>query len=257
MRKRHRKTPRLVWINPEAISGGLRRTLRKKVFGRQGAVRGVQEPANKSEGRSLLPPPDSGNRGLGNANEPTEIGVRDLHLGEVIIQGVHQPLLTSGVNQGQDVTYTRRHGQDQPDVESPTAMRKKAPPGSLLKQELDRPFISEWRRYRALNQEELASRVEERTGRSFTTATLSRIENAKQPYNQRQLEALAWALGCRPADLLIRDPLRPGAVWSIHDSLLRATPVVQEQIGRVVEAMVAEKIEEDPPILPKKRKKAG
>lgn len=97
--------------------------------------------------------------------------------------------------------------------------RKKAPPGALLKRPLKRPFIAEWRAYRGLSQESLADRVEELIGLSFTASTLSRIENAKRPYSQRQLEALAEALRCSPADLIMRDPTKEAALWSIWDAL--------------------------------------
>jgi len=119
-------------------------------------------------------------------------------------------------------------------------MRKKAPPGSLLKRKLRVPFIANWREYRTLSQEQLAARVEDLLGTSFSTSTLSRIENAKSPYNQRQLEALSVALECSTADLLIRDPLRPDAIWSIYDNLRKATPAQRERIQRVTDALLAD-----------------
>ncbi|PZQ82679.1 MAG: hypothetical protein DI549_10900 [Ancylobacter novellus] len=97
--------------------------------------------------------------------------------------------------------------------------RKKAPPGALLKRPLKRPYIAEWRAARNLSQETLAGRVEELLGTSFTATTLSRIENAKSPYSQRQLEALAEALRCAPADLIMRDPTKTDAPWSIWEKL--------------------------------------
>ena len=97
--------------------------------------------------------------------------------------------------------------------------RKKAPPGALLKRPLKRPFIAEWRAARNLSQESLSGRVEELLGTSFTATTLSRIENAKSPYSQRQLEAIAEALRCSPADLIMRDPSKTDAPWSIWDKL--------------------------------------
>lgn len=72
-------------------------------------------------------------------------------------------------------------------------------------------FIKAWRKHRSLNQEWLADAI------GITTASLSRIENGKQPYNQRQLEQIAKALKCDPADLLSQDPASPVAeiieVW--------------------------------------------
>jgi transcriptional regulator with XRE-family HTH domain len=97
---------------------------------------------------------------------------------------------------------------------------RKAPVGSLLKKPLSPNFIREWRKYRNdMTQEVLAERVAEWLGTSFTPATLSRIENRKSPYNQRQLDALADALNCGPADLIIRNPLDTEAPWSIWERL--------------------------------------
>ena len=70
-----------------------------------------------------------------------------------------------------------------------------------------------------LTQERLAERIAELLGTSFTAATLSRIENSKSPYSQRQLDVLAIALQCAPGDLLMRNPLDPAAPWSLWDQL--------------------------------------
>lgn len=45
-----------------------------------------------------------------------------------------------------------------------------------------------------------------------TTASLSRLENGKQPYSQRILEALADIYDCEPGELLQRDPTKEGDV---------------------------------------------
>lgn len=119
--------------------------------------------------------------------------------------------------------------------------RKKAPPGALLKRPLTPPFIAEWRKFRSgMTQEALAARVEDLLGMSFTTSTLSRIEKGVSPYNQRQLEAIASALGCQPADLLNRNPLVEDAPWSLVDHLQKASPERQRAILRVVSAMLDE-----------------
>ena len=98
--------------------------------------------------------------------------------------------------------------------------RKKAPVGSLLKRPLSRNFIEQWRLYRnEMTQERLAERVAEYLGTSFTSATLSRIENSKSPYSQRQLDALAWALNCSQGDLLSRDPFNPQDIWTVWNRL--------------------------------------
>lgn len=77
-------------------------------------------------------------------------------------------------------------------------------------------FIRHWREYRGLSLERLADRL------STTKASLSRIERGLQPYSQPLLEALAEALICTPADLLMRNPLDPDGIWSIWDNIPEA-----------------------------------
>jgi transcriptional regulator with XRE-family HTH domain len=60
--------------------------------------------------------------------------------------------------------------------------------------------LLEWRKHRDFSQEELADRV------GTTAATVSRLENGKQPYTQPLLELLAEALRCEPADIIMRPP---------------------------------------------------
>ncbi len=75
------------------------------------------------------------------------------------------------------------------------------PPRIGQKRALGRNYIREWRLNARLSQDRLVERVREHIG-NFTKASLSRIENSKQPYSQPILEAIAWALNCFPADLL-------------------------------------------------------
>lgn len=63
-----------------------------------------------------------------------------------------------------------------------------------------RTFIREWRQHRNLTLEQLASRID------LTNGNLSRVERGQVPYSQPVLEALAIALNCRPADLIMRPP---------------------------------------------------
>jgi len=63
-----------------------------------------------------------------------------------------------------------------------------------------------WREHRGLTQEALAARIEGMFDEETTTATISRLENGKQPYGQALLEALAAALNCEPADIIRRPP---------------------------------------------------
>lgn len=61
-------------------------------------------------------------------------------------------------------------------------------------------FIRKWRKYREFTLERLASRI------GMTTSNLSKIERGTQAYTQPVLEALADALACSPADLIMRPP---------------------------------------------------
>lgn len=65
---------------------------------------------------------------------------------------------------------------------------------------LGKTHIRAWRTFRGLSQEQLADAV------GITTASLSRIENGKQPYNQRQLELMSGALNCEAWQLIAVDP---------------------------------------------------
>lgn len=90
-----------------------------------------------------------------------------------------------------------------------------------------RTFVREWREYRQLTQEALASRV------GVSQETISRLEGGKIAYTQPMLESLAEALRCEPADLIMRNPAAPGGIWSIWDQI----PTQQrEQAARVLEA---------------------
>ncbi|UXN69929.1 helix-turn-helix domain-containing protein [Devosia neptuniae] len=91
-----------------------------------------------------------------------------------------------------------------------------------------RHFIREWRTYRGLTQEMLAERLD------ISKASLSRLETGKQPYTQDMLEALAEALMCEPADLIMRDPTSQDAIWSIWEN---ASPAQRTQITTVVKAL--------------------
>jgi len=91
-----------------------------------------------------------------------------------------------------------------------------------------RIFLKEWRRHRALTQEQLADRV------GIDRTIVSKIENGKLDYHQAFLEAAADALRCEPADLLVRDPTAPQAIWSVWDSI----PETQKpQVLAVIQAL--------------------
>ena len=86
----------------------------------------------------------------------------------------------------------------------------------------ERTFIKQWREYRHLTQEQLAERVSDFLHyrgfkKSYTHASIGRLENGKIGYTQVILEALAHSLGTDPPSLLIRDPTEPDAIWTIWE----------------------------------------
>ena len=74
-------------------------------------------------------------------------------------------------------------------------------------------YIKQWRKYRGLSQERLGLRIDK------TQGYISKLEKFKQEYNQPALEALANALSCSPADLIMRDPTKEAAIWDIWDQI--------------------------------------
>lgn len=75
-------------------------------------------------------------------------------------------------------------------------------------------FLREWRAYRGLTQDQVVDRLAilDDPHVPTTAASLSRLENGKQPYSQRSLEALAQVYECDPDELLGRDPFKEGRV---------------------------------------------
>lgn len=67
-------------------------------------------------------------------------------------------------------------------------------------------------------------------------SNLSKVERGILPYNQEMLERLADALMTDVASLLIRDPTRPQAIWTIWE---QASPGEKAQIESVAEALIS------------------
>ena len=103
---------------------------------------------------------------------------------------------------------------------------------SLMKKRKQRQFIREWRKYRGLTQERLADRM------GITRGYVSQVEKGVRRYDQHFLEAAAEALSCEPADLIMRDPTQPAAIWSIWDQI---PPTRREQAARVLETFAVRK----------------
>lgn len=90
-------------------------------------------------------------------------------------------------------------------------------------------YLREWRTHRGLTQERLAERV------GITKQHVSDLERARRQYNQGLLEAFAEALACEPADLLMRDPTAPQAIWSIWDQI---PPTERDQALKVLNSFI-------------------
>lgn len=70
------------------------------------------------------------------------------------------------------------------------------------------PYFKEWRRHRGLTQEQVVDRLAAMDDPNLpaTAASLSRLENGKQIYTQRSLEALADIYGCEPGEIFDLPP---------------------------------------------------
>ncbi|TXH53902.1 MAG: XRE family transcriptional regulator [Desulfurellales bacterium] len=91
-------------------------------------------------------------------------------------------------------------------------------------------FIRQWRNHRGYSLDKLAQMV------PMDKSNLSKVERGILPYNQEMLERLAEALMTDPASLLMRDPTRGSAIWTIWE---RASPGERAQIESVAEALVS------------------
>lgn len=76
------------------------------------------------------------------------------------------------------------------------------------------PYFKEWRKYRELTQEQVVGRLVDIDDPQIpqTGASLSRLENGKQTYTQRIVEALASVYDCEPDHLIGRNPFKEGEV---------------------------------------------
>ena len=101
-----------------------------------------------------------------------------------------------------------------------------------------RIYLREWRKYRDFTQEQVVDRLiaMEDPDIPRTTASLSRLENGKQPYSQRVLEALAYVYGTEPANLIGVNPFKEGKVY---DLLAHMSEPQRERALAMLEAMSA------------------
>lgn len=91
-------------------------------------------------------------------------------------------------------------------------------------------FLREWRKMKPGRTLEMVA-----AELHISQPQLGRIEKGQQPYNQDLLEALADLYGCTVADLLMRNPAEPDAIWSIWD---QAKPGQRRQIVEVAKTLV-------------------
>jgi transcriptional regulator with XRE-family HTH domain len=98
----------------------------------------------------------------------------------------------------------------------------------IKKKQRQRIFLKEWRKHRGITQEGLADRI------GIDRTIVSKIENGKLDYHQSFLEAAAYALMCEPADLLVRDPTAPDAIWTIWE---RIPPAERPKAQAVLQAL--------------------
>lgn len=96
----------------------------------------------------------------------------------------------------------------------------------MTKPAKERHFIRSWRRHRGLTQEQLSERI------GYDRSYLSKIEHFKKRYDELFLEAVAEALNCTAADLIMRDPSQPNSIWSIWDQI---PPQEREHAAKVLE----------------------
>lgn len=79
------------------------------------------------------------------------------------------------------------------------------------KRQFRRTFIRQWREHRGLTLEQLADRLD------TTPSHLSMLERGIRGYTQNTLEAIAEALQTDTASLLMRDPSKDDAIWSVWE----------------------------------------
>ena len=90
------------------------------------------------------------------------------------------------------------------------------------------PYLKQWRKWRNFTQDQVVDRLAALDDPHIpqTSASLSRLENSKQSYTQRSLEALAEVYQCEPGELFGLPPEPPAADTSAdrHRGASRRSP---------------------------------
>jgi transcriptional regulator with XRE-family HTH domain len=92
--------------------------------------------------------------------------------------------------------------------------------------------LKEWRKYRKLNQEEVAKFLD------VAQATISRWENGEAPPNYNDLENLARIYNAGVSDLIMRDPFNPDPAAVAYLELKRASEDVQKKALKLITAFL-------------------
>jgi transcriptional regulator with XRE-family HTH domain len=100
------------------------------------------------------------------------------------------------------------------------------------KRQRGRHFVREWREYRGLSQEQMASFV------YLSRENYGRIEAGKVPYNQDFLELAAAALNCSPGDLISRSPANGSAPSLVLERLSAVDAKTVERAAALLKALV-------------------
>lgn len=121
-------------------------------------------------------------------------------------------------------------------------------------------YLREWRRSKpGRTLEQVAAALH------MSQPQLGRIERGDSPYNQDLLEALAELYGCTVADLLMRDPSDPDALWSVWDNALPGEkPLISSAAVAVANTLNEQRAGYTPPppppdnrLAPPKRRRRG
>lgn len=101
------------------------------------------------------------------------------------------------------------------------------------------PYFKQWRKHRGLTQDQVVNRLAAFDDELLpqTAASLSRIENGKQIYTQRIIEALCEVYQCEAHELIGHNPEVEGHVI---DLLAKLSEQQQRQVRLIIEALARE-----------------
>jgi len=94
-------------------------------------------------------------------------------------------------------------------------------------------FLHQWRRHRALTQQQLAERA------GLSHSTVSRLENGNADLTRNAAALLAAALLIDIADLF-RDPSDPHGVWSLARNLTKLPPDQRRMVETIINTFLKE-----------------